>query len=328
MRRLLSFVVAAIVGAAVLLVNVPAEAQQFRIGAHRALMGSFEVVADRMGYFKEAGLDYTLTYFKQGKLMRNAVIQDNLDVGTTGFSPFVTAISKGAKVTGIAVTANICGTQYIMVPVDSQAQSVKDLKGTTFAVSKGTSVDFAFKSYVLPKHGMQESDLKWLNVLATERVAALLAGTAQAAIIGDPQAEIALQKGLVRKLEDFCPYDKTRMMHIGNPRTLQEHPEFYEKYFTAWLRAHKLLQDDPETYARVYTEALQEVGDKAEYDVILPVIKRLRSEPALDEEVHSYLQDMAKKQQDLGWISQAPSFDQGEALDDSLYRKAAAGLTN
>jgi sulfonate transport system substrate-binding protein len=326
MKRFISYVLAAVMVVSVFGVVSPATAEKLRIGAHRALMGSWEVVAHKMGYFKDEGLEYTFTYFKQGKLMRNAIIQDNLDVGTTGFSPFVTAVSKGAKVTGIAVTANICGTQYIMVPTDSEAKSVRDLKGTTFAVKKGTSVDFAFKSYILPKNGLTEKDLNWLSVLSTERVAALASGSAQGAIIGDPQAEIALQKGLVRKLEDFCAYDKTRMMHIGNPKTLEAHPELYEKYFRAWVRAHKLLKEDPETYAKVYTAALQEVGDKAEYEIILPVVKRLKAEPPITDEVRSYLTDMAQKQQALGWIKQVPDFKHGEALDDSIYRKATGPL--
>ena len=92
MRRFISLILVAVLGVGLLVLSSPAEAEKLRIGAHRALMGSYEVVADRMGYWKAEGLDYTFQYFKQGKLMRNAIIQGNLDTGTTGFSPFTTAI--------------------------------------------------------------------------------------------------------------------------------------------------------------------------------------------------------------------------------------------
>ena len=323
MKRLLSVMLIAFAVVGMVALSSTAEAEQLRIGAHRALMGSFEVIAHRMGYWKDEGLDYTFQYFKQGKLMRNAIIQGNLDTGTTGFSPFTTAVSKGAQVTAIGVTANICHTQHIVIPVDSKITSIKEFKGTIFANKKGTSTDFAFQSYVLPHYGLQSSDVQLLSVNATDRIAAVVSGSAQAAMVGDPQAEIAMQKGLVKSMETLCEYDKTRMMHIGNPQTLKAHPELYEKYFKGWLKAHKLLQEDPEQYAKVYTEALQEVGDKAEYDVILPVVKRLRTELYISDEVKSYLNDMAEKQTQLGWIKSHPDFTKSETLDDSILRKIA-----
>ena len=332
MKRLgIRFVVAAL--ALVVLAAImpgPAEAQEkLRIGIHRAIMGAFDVIADRKGYWKEEGLGYTVQYFKQGKLMRNAVIQGDLDTGTTGFSPFVTAVSKGAKVTGIAVTTEICGTAgRIMVPKDSSIKGVKDLKGKRFATLEGTSTDFAFRTKVLPRYGLKASDLKWLNVVATDRVAAVVANNADAALIGDPQAEIAVQKGLVREVENLCEYDRTRMMHIGNPQTLKASPQQYEKYFRGWLKAHKLLKENPEEFAKVYHAALQEVGDKTEYKVVLAVIKRLRSAPVFTELTRKDLQDMAKMQVKLGYIKSYPDFSKGAMQDDSIVRKMGGAPKN
>jgi len=323
MRRYFGCLIAMAFAAGLIVSAPPAEAAKLRIGAHRALMGSFEVIAHRKGYWKQEGLDYTFTYFKQGKLMRNAIIQGNLDTGTTGFSPFTTAVSKGAKVAAIGVTANICATQYIVVPVTSKVKSVAELKGTIFANKKGTSTDFAFQSYVLPRYGLKSKDVQLLSVKTTERIAAIASGQAQGGIVGDPQMEIARQEGLVRVLENLCKYDNTRMMHIGNPQTLKAHPELYEKYFRGWLKAHKLLKSNPDEYAKVYTKALREVGDKAEYKVVRAVVARLRSEPFLTKEVRTYLNDMAEKQMKLGWIKKHPDFRKSMLLDDSILRKVA-----
>lgn len=330
MRRSIGFIFVAVFLAGFFLSTPRVEAQKLRIGIHRAIMGSFDVVADRKGYWKEEGLDYTVQYFKQGKLMRNAVISGDLDTGTTGFSPFVTAIAKGAKVEGIAVTTEICATSgRIMVPVKSDIKSVKDLKGKTFATLEGTSTDIAFRSKTLAHYGLKPEDLKWLNVVATERVAAVASGNADAALIGDPQAEIAVQKGLVREIENLCEYDRTRMMHIGNPVTLQAKPELYNKYFRGWLKAHKLLKDNPEEYARVYHKALVEVGDKAEYSVILAVVKRLPSAPFFTEQAMKDLEEIAETQVKLGYIKNHPDFTKGgKMLDDSIVRKVAGAMTN
>ena len=326
MKRLVGFALAAAFVASTFVVATPAESAKLRIGAHRALMGSFEVVAHRMGYWKKEGLQYTMSHFKQGKLMRNAIIQNNLDTGTTGFSPFTTAISKGAKVTAIGVTANICGMVAIIVPAKSKAKSLKDLKGSVFANKKGTSTDFAFQFYVVPAHGLKRSDFPLLSVRTTERIAALVSGAAQAAMVGEPQGEIAREQGLIRYLEDLCKYDNTRMMHVGNPQTLKKHPDLYYRYFRGWLKAHQLLKNDPETYAKVYTKALQEVGDKAKVSTTLKVVKKLKTEVFLSDEVKKYLNDMGDKQIQLGWIKSRPDFTKSPHLDDSILRRAAKDI--
>ncbi|MYA96901.1 MAG: ABC transporter substrate-binding protein [Nitrospinae bacterium] len=326
MKRLVGFALAAAFVASTFVVATPAESAKLRIGAHRALMGSFEVISHRMGYWKKEGLKYTMSHFKQGKLMRNAIIQNNLDTGTTGFSPFTTAISKGAKVTAIGVTANICGMVAIIVPAKSKAKSLKDLKGSVFANKKGTSTDFAFQFYVVPAHGLKRSDFPLLSVRTTERIAALVSGAAQAAMVGEPQGEIAREQGLIRYLEDLCKYDNTRMMHVGNPQTLKKHPDLYYRYFRGWLKAHQLLKNDPETYAKVYTKALQEVGDKAKVSTTLKVVKKLKTEVFLSDEVKKYLNDMGDKQIQLGWIKSRPDFTKSPHLDDSILRRAAKDI--
>ena len=331
MKRFTGFLLSAAFIAGLFGVFASAEAAPtLRIGAHRSLWGSFEVIADRMGYWKKEGLKYKVGYYKQGKLMRNAIIQGNLDTGTTGFSPFTTAISKGAKVQAIGVTANICAAVNIVVPVKSKAKTLADVKGMVFANKKGTSTDFAFQSYVIPAYGLKSSDFPLLSVRATERVAALITGAAGAGMTGEPQTTIAVKRGLVRRLENLCKYDKTRMMHIGNPATIKKWPELYVKYFRGWLKSHKLLKNDPETYAKVYTKALNEVGDKAKLSYMRSVVKKLKTDAFITDATKDYLNDMADKQIKLGWIKKHPDFRKIALVDDSILRKVAAevGFTN
>ncbi len=326
MKRFVGFVLAAAFVASTFVVATPADSASLRVGAHRGMWGSYEILADRMGYWKKEGLKYSIGHFKQGKLMRNAIIQNNLDTGTTGFSPFTTAISKGAKITAIGVTANICAAINIIVPANSKAKSLKDLKGSVFANKKGTSTDFAFQSYVIPAYGLKSSDFPLLSVRTTERIAALVSGAAQAAMIGEPQGEIAREKGIVRYLEDLCKYDNTSMMHVGNPQTIKKHPDMIYKYFKGWLKAHQLLKNDPKKYAKVYTKALNEVGDKAKVSTTLKALKKLKTEVFLTDRVKNYLNDMGDKQIKLGWIKSRPDFTKIPWLDDSILRKAAKDI--
>ena len=326
MKKLLGLFLAAVMLVGFSGAITTADAAKLRIGAHRSLWGSFEVIADRMGYWKAEGLDYKVGYYKQGKLMRNAIIQGNLDTGTTGFSPFTTALSKGAKVQAIGVTANICAAVNIVVPVKSKAKSLADVKGMVFANKKGTSTDFAFQSYVIPAYGLKSKDFPLLSVRATERIAAIISGTAGAAMVGEPQTTIAEQKGLVRRLENLCKYDKTRMMHIGNPATVKAHPEMYVKYFRGWIKSHQLLKNDSLKYAKVYVKALNEVGDKAKLSYMKHVVKKLKTDFFINMDTKKYLNDMAGKQVKLGWIKKHPDFTKIKLVDDSILRKVAAEM--
>jgi sulfonate transport system substrate-binding protein len=326
MRRFTSILLGAALAAGLFAAGSAGAAPTLRIGAHRALMGSFEIVAHRKGFWKEQGLEYTIANYKQGKLMRNAIIQGNLDTGTTGFSPFTTAISKGARVMAIGVTANICDNQQIVVPKNSKAKSLKDLKGKVFANKKGTSTDFAFQSYVIPAHGLKSSDFPLLSLRTTERIAALISGNAQAAMLGDPMLEIAIQAGQIRSLESLCKYDKTRMMHVGNPATLKKHPELFVKYFRGWVKSHMLLKSNPDEYAKAYHQDLVELGTKIKLKVVQKIVRRLRSEVFITKEVKNYLNDMAGKQKKLGWIKKHPDFTKTKWIDDSILRKVAKEL--
>lgn len=304
-----------------------ASAASLRLGVHRSVNGAADIVAHRLGYFKKAGLDYTINFFKQGKVMRNAVIQDNLDLaGGVGFSPFTLAVSKGAKIVGIAKSGDICEMARILVKKDSTAKTLKDLKGQSIATSKGTSFDFALKMYALPKLGLKENDFQWQSLKGAARINAVIAGSSHAGVGIDPQAEIAEQKGHVRTLENFCKYDTVSAIVVGNPQTLKSQLGLYEKYFSGWLQAHELRKKSPEKFAKVYTAGLQEIGVKAKLPIILTVIKRMRVDPYISQKVRVYLNDMGDKQKQLGWIKSHPDFRKKTFLDDSALRKAASRL--
>ncbi len=327
MRKTIVWFVAVSFSAGLLAAAPAAEAAKLRLGVHRSVNGAPDIVAHKMGYYKKHGLEYTMKYFKQGKVMRNAVIQNNLDLaGGVGFSPFSLAVAKGGQLVGIAKAGDICEMAKILVKPDSTAKSLKDLKGKYFATSKGTSFDFALKMYGLPKLGMSEKDLKWISLKGAARIQAVISGTAAAGVGIDPQAEILERKGMVRVLENFCKYDTVSAMLVGNPETLKKRPDLYVKYFKGWLMAHQLRKKNPEKYAKLYTEGLQEIGWKAKYPVILAVIKRVRSVPFLTKKVRAYLNDMADKQVKLGWIKSHPDFLTTDKINDTALRKAVAEL--
>ncbi len=114
------------------------------------------------------------------------------------------------------------------------------------------------------------------------------------------------------------------MMHVGNPATLKKHPGLFVKYFRGWIKAHKLLKKNPGECARVCHPYFLKLGAKVNLDVVKVIVRRLRSEVFLTDEVKNYLNDMANKQQvKLGWIKRHPDFTKVKNMDDSILRKIA-----
>ena len=77
----------------------------------------------------------------------------------------------------------------------------------------------------------------------------------------------------------------------------------------------------------MYHEALLEVGDKAEYEVVLAIVKRLPSAPLFTDVARKDLEDMAKEQVKLGYIKDHPDFTKGAMMDDSILRRVIGVLT-
>ena len=65
------------------------------------------------------------------------------------------------------------------------------------------------------------------------------------------------------------------------------------KYFRGWLKAHRLLKNDSLKYAKVYTQALNEVGDKAKLSYMKSVVKKLKTDVFISMATKEYLNDMA-----------------------------------
>lgn len=294
----------------------------FRIGYHRALFGSANVVAWKKGWFDEVGLKYTIHPFAQGKLMRQAILANSLDVGTTGFRPFVTAIAKGGKLKGIAVTSYLCGITRLLVRKDSPIKSMADLKGKRIAFGKATSVGFSFEHFMLPSVGLKLEDLVAINTVTTERIPALVSRSADVAIVIDPMGAEAIDRGIARSIADFCPYDKAAMMHIGNPRTIKSHPELFVKYLKAWLRAKEYARTNPDDFARTYWEELRSKGSRIKLSVLQEALGRLDwSSPVTDEAI-TLMNRMAVILKKQGKIKRVPDFKGGEGLELSLLKEA------
>jgi ABC-type nitrate/sulfonate/bicarbonate transport system substrate-binding protein len=300
---------------------------KIRLGVHTQLMGVPDVIAIRQGYFKQEGLEVDWRRFALGKEGRDAMIAGAIDVNSTATTPFMIGLDKGVPYTAVAVNSIFCGTNHIVVRKESDINNVGQLKGKKVGIPKGTVTEFIFLSKVMPSYGLKPGDLETPNIPdAKDRIPSLLAKAIDAATVADPFVAIAEHEGLVRAIDNFCKYDQMPFMLTVTNKILKEQPDAVVAYLRGWLRAVKLLKDEPEKAAAVYTDEQKSLGREVPVAVIDKALRRMRWEPDITPAIETYLKDQAK---DLvagtieGRIKAVP--DLSRSLNRDLLAKAKAG---
>lgn len=262
--------VVATVAAGLLLTALSASAATFRIGHHRAVMGSVTVVAYKMGYFDQTigKGKYTVKQFPQGKLMRQAILANSLDVGGAADRAFLSAISKGANAPGIANANYWCRSNKILTAPGSPIKTLRDLKGKRLGIGKATGSYFTLTTFILPKYGLSEKDFTTVNMNTDTRMAALKSRTVDMIGLNNPQAAIAIDRGWARTVETYCKYANNLWILMANGKTLKKDPDVYVKFLRGYIRGMKLHKENRAKFASVYLKHLQSKGSKVKQKIV------------------------------------------------------------
>jgi sulfonate transport system substrate-binding protein len=301
---------------------------KLRLAVHGSLMGAPDVIAIREGYFKEAGLDVDWRRFALGKEGRDAMIAGAIDVNATAPTPFMIGLDKGVPYTAIGINSVFCSATHVVVLKSSDLNSVAQLRGKRIGLPKGTITEYVFMTRIVPSFGLKPEDFQVANIPdAKDHIPSLVAKAVDMTTLGEPHTAIGEKDGTVRIIENFCKYDPMPFMLTATNKIIQEHPDAVVAYLRGWLKAVKLLKDDPKKAATVYAEEQRSLGRTVDADVIVTALGRMRWEPDLTPDIEKYLVDQAK---DLATpaggrrvISAVPNI--AKALNRDLLAKARAG---
>jgi ABC-type nitrate/sulfonate/bicarbonate transport system substrate-binding protein len=151
----------------------------------------FRVAADR-GFFEKENLYARFINFQSTQLITAALMQGDLDYGTT--LAIAGAALRGLPLKIVGVVAK--GTGYAIVS-KREIDSLKGLKGKKFALNSfGSAPDYAVYTY-FSKNGLDPNrDVTFLTIGGTAaRFAALVGGTVDATVVSSPFEHIAEQQG-------------------------------------------------------------------------------------------------------------------------------------
>ena len=256
---------AAVVGLAFGMAAQPAAAQNAKpekpslkmsVGGKSLLVYLPLTIAERLGYFKDEGLDIEISDFQGGAKSLQALIGGSVDV-TTGF--YEHTIQMQAKHQPLVAVVEIGVSPAIVLAVTkAKAASYKgpqDLKGMKIGVTAPGSATNFIVNYILQQNGMKPEDVSFIGVGGgASAVAAVKHGDIDAISNIDPVISQLESTGDIKVVADTRTPEGTKAVYGGPypaavlympPEFAKQNPNTTQALVNAYVRTLKWIQENP-----------------------------------------------------------------------------------
>lgn len=145
----------------------------------------------------------------------------------------------------------------VLVAPGTDFNDVKALSGIPVAVSKNTVIEYITER-LLQAGGVEDENISFKSVpVLPERLQLLLAGQIKAATLPDPLGFAALQAGAIEVTNDLSASHLSASVVSFSKKSLIEKEETVRKFMTAWNRAVKDLNSNPEEYRELMLKKIR-----------------------------------------------------------------------
>ena len=204
------------------------------VGGKSALYYLPLTICERLGYFKEQGLEVAINDFRGGSQSLMALVGGSVDVVTGAYEHLIRMQAKGQDIRAVVELGRFPG---IVVGVRKEKaasyKSAADLKGMKIGVSApGSSTNF-FVMYMMSKAGLKPTDAAYIGVgIGPSSVAAIRKGEIDALSNLDPMITKLERDGDIKVVADSRTEEGTRTLFGGsNPAAvLYLKHDFIERY--------------------------------------------------------------------------------------------------
>ncbi|MHB0766137.1 ABC transporter substrate-binding protein [Stutzerimonas sp. NM35] len=183
------------------------------------------------------GIEVQWHYFKgAGPAVNEALANKQLDFATQGDLPAVVGKAGGLD-TRLITADSLLSSTYLVVPSDSPAKSLEDLKGKKVALFKGTNLHLAILR-ALAHEGLSERDFRSLNMDFATMAAALASKDIDGAWFHQTAFDLEAS-GIGRIVYDTRAVDAslTRQSHVLVRGDFEhKHPEIVQKVVDALVK--------------------------------------------------------------------------------------------
>lgn len=262
-----------------------ADATKIRIGYPSGMNGQVPVVLQKAGLAGKHDLDAEFTGFQFGPPLMEGLASGQLDAVVTSFiPPFNLAVKSPGAIKFVASLGQ--SSHSLLVPKDSPATTIEDLKGKKIGLSVNTESHLDLL-LLFKEKGIDKGAYEFVNLQPNELPGAFETGQVDAVLIRQPQTQ-RLETKLGAKRVHTWPFYFTALVRS---EYLASHPEAVAGFIEALKDAVYYIATNPDESATWFAEAQR--LDPA-------VVKSLAGENPLygvksRDEIHIAVDDAFKK---------------------------------
>ena len=289
------------------------------VGGKPALFYLPLTVTERLGYFKDEGLDVEISDFAGGARALQALIGGSADVVTGAFDHTIQMHAKRQPIVAVIELGHYPG--FVLAVLASKAAAYRgpaDLKGMKIGITApGSSTHFMVR-YLLARNGFKTEDASYIGIGAGQTaVAAVKRGEIDALVNADPVISLLEAEGAIKVVIDTRTAEGTRQVYGGaypaavlyaTPAYLQNNPKAVQGLINALVRGLRWIAANPPEKIADLMPPEYALGNKEVY------IKR---DPGQHSDVFPRRHDRARGGRDGAQSAQAVRSGRGTRQDRS-----------
>ena len=227
-------------------------------------------VAKEMGFFAEHNIDVELITFEGGVQTLRGSVAGGLDITGTSSDPAIVAAARGA---GTKVLGSYSHKLSQSMLVQGDIKTCKDLKGKKIGIQEVGAFNEVLSRAVLASCGLTPKDVQYVPVTTKGRVAALLTGQIDTAILHVDQAIVAKKKKadlniLVNLWEPLPQW--LYAVYIAPEKQIQESRQLYIDLMAALIKANRFIYNNKSRVVEIAVKYTKEDADAVAqtYDIL------------------------------------------------------------
>ncbi|MCH7392935.1 ABC transporter substrate-binding protein [Acinetobacter dispersus] len=212
----------------------------------------------KTGKYKDAKYDIVWKNFTSGAPLTSEMVAGRLDIGAMADFPAVNnnvafkKIGKESIFLSVLSGSTTGSGNGIVVPLDSEVNSIQDLKGKTISVPFASTAHGLLLRAIAAQGWDPKKDVKIIAQAPEVAGPALKSNKVDAHADFVPFAELFPYQGFARKIYDGAQA-KTPTFHgsLASKSYAQQYPEIIQAYLRATIEADQLIRKEPEKYSEL-----------------------------------------------------------------------------
>lgn len=216
------------------------------LGVEASMLPAAVWVAEEKGFFKDAGLDVSITEYSSGRLSFEAMLagDQSIDISTVAPTPIMFRSFTRQDFSILATFAYSDTDLKVIARKDQGISTAEDLKGKRLGTPIGTTGQF-FTDVFLTHHYLNQTDIELIDIDPNELAASLYHGTVDGIVIWEPHAHKALSMlgSNAISLPSADMYRETFNFMVMNDFA-RKHPNELKQFLMAISRATNFIHSN------------------------------------------------------------------------------------